>query len=686
MAHRVLIPTPLRPYTGQQDVVELDGGTVGEVLKSLTSRYGDLRRHLYSDDGKLRSFVNVYVNDEDIRYLDREATALKQGDVISIVPSVAGGAPVSTEQAAPELTADEFQRYSRHLILPEVGVDGQRRLKGARVLCVGAGGLDSPAALYLAGGLSRWPPLLYPLSSIAVMGVPLLLGFVLGPLMEEHFRRAMLISRGSFQVFIDRPLSLAFLLATVALPAAADTGVASTRGGVPALQRPNIPVLTSENIDYVGYLPLDVPAPSGRYLEVDGERLFYVWGMKGLSIYNVDQPEWPLLIGHLPLPASQNEDVQVSADGSRVLVAADGGSSTPVPGTTGLHVIDTADPRNPEWVAWFRAGINHTVHCADDTCEWVYGNRGDIYRIPLDLTSEDDVDRLIGVAQDPPDGADHAGAVVVGEERQVVGGLDVDVVAVDLDQPLLLVDPHEGAADRDLRTVGQGAAQRDQVAVVGALGLHDQAHLGAAFGRHQRRVDVGDLVLHATGEDALERRQFEDLDVVDGDLAAHLDVERLGDLAGDTREELTELLGQRDPGPDVFGDHPALHVDRVGDQFPRQREADRLGHRDTGLLLRLCGGCAQMRRGDDVVEREQRAVGARLGGIDVETGGSDPARHQRLVERFLVDDPAARGVDQHHPGLGLAELFGTDQADRLRGLGEVDGDEVRLRHQRVEVD
>jgi molybdopterin/thiamine biosynthesis adenylyltransferase/rhodanese-related sulfurtransferase/molybdopterin converting factor small subunit len=150
MAHRVLIPTPLRPYTGQQDAVEVDGSTVGELLASLTSRYGDLRKHLYSDDGKLRSFVNVYVNDDDIRYLDREATALKAGDVVSIVPSVAGGAPTATETMLPELTAEEIQRYSRHLILPEVGVDGQRKLKAARVLCVGAGGLGSPAALYLA--------------------------------------------------------------------------------------------------------------------------------------------------------------------------------------------------------------------------------------------------------------------------------------------------------------------------------------------------------------------------------------------------------------------------------------------------------------------------------------------------------------------------------------------------------
>ena len=70
--------------------------------------------------------------------------------MVSIVPSVAGGAPTATETTLPELTAEEVQRYSRHLILPEVGVDGQRKLKAARVLCVGAGGLGSPAALYLA--------------------------------------------------------------------------------------------------------------------------------------------------------------------------------------------------------------------------------------------------------------------------------------------------------------------------------------------------------------------------------------------------------------------------------------------------------------------------------------------------------------------------------------------------------
>lgn len=89
---KVLIPTPLRQYADKHDAVEVSGNTVGEALNNLTSRYSDLRKHLYNDDGKLRAFVNVYLNDEDIRYLSKENTPVKQGDTLSIVPSIAGGA------------------------------------------------------------------------------------------------------------------------------------------------------------------------------------------------------------------------------------------------------------------------------------------------------------------------------------------------------------------------------------------------------------------------------------------------------------------------------------------------------------------------------------------------------------------------------------------------------------------
>ena len=88
---KILIPTPLRQYAEKNDAVQVSGSTVGEALSALTGKYSDLRRHLYSDEGKLRSFVNVYVNDEDIRYLQKDQTPLHDDDVLSIVPSIAGG-------------------------------------------------------------------------------------------------------------------------------------------------------------------------------------------------------------------------------------------------------------------------------------------------------------------------------------------------------------------------------------------------------------------------------------------------------------------------------------------------------------------------------------------------------------------------------------------------------------------
>src|SRR6184192_1118610 len=164
---KILIPTPLRPYTDKQDAVDAAGATVGELLADLMKKHSGLKAHLYNDAGKLRSFVNIYVNDEDIRYLQKEQTPVASGDTVSIIPSVAGGAekgtgvfstatavqentPVPFSRTADPLTNDEVKRYSRHLIMPEVGVDGQRKLKASRVLCIGAGGLGSPVAMYLA--------------------------------------------------------------------------------------------------------------------------------------------------------------------------------------------------------------------------------------------------------------------------------------------------------------------------------------------------------------------------------------------------------------------------------------------------------------------------------------------------------------------------------------------------------
>ena len=99
MPIKVIIPTPLRQYAGRQDAIEVEAKTIAEALSKLTTQYGDLRKHLYTEEGKLRSFVNIYLGDEDIRFLKKEQTPLHDNDVISIVPSIAGGKASSAATA-----------------------------------------------------------------------------------------------------------------------------------------------------------------------------------------------------------------------------------------------------------------------------------------------------------------------------------------------------------------------------------------------------------------------------------------------------------------------------------------------------------------------------------------------------------------------------------------------------------
>jgi len=152
MSVTILIPTALRQFAGGKGEMEVEAATVGEALERLVSANADLRKHLYSEADTLRNFVNVYVNDEDIRHAQKLETPVKEGDSIMIVPSIAGGAAAEEVLAGRELPAlgnEEIARYSRHLIMPEVGMEGQRKLKAARVLMIGTGGLGAPLGMYL---------------------------------------------------------------------------------------------------------------------------------------------------------------------------------------------------------------------------------------------------------------------------------------------------------------------------------------------------------------------------------------------------------------------------------------------------------------------------------------------------------------------------------------------------------
>jgi adenylyltransferase/sulfurtransferase len=158
MSVTISIPTALRQFAGGQAQIDVEARTAGEALAQLTSTHADLRRHLFSDQNVLRNFVNVYVNDQDIRHGDGPETPVKDGDTMMIVPAIAGGAVMEPElkEALPELSNEEIARYSRHLIMPEVGMQGQRRLKAASVLMIGTGGLGAPVGMYLAAaGVGR---------------------------------------------------------------------------------------------------------------------------------------------------------------------------------------------------------------------------------------------------------------------------------------------------------------------------------------------------------------------------------------------------------------------------------------------------------------------------------------------------------------------------------------------------
>jgi sulfur-carrier protein len=86
------IPTPLRTYTGGLETVNVAGATISAVFEQLTAKYPELKQHLFTPEGKLRSFVNVYLNDDDLRYLpEKEATTVKDSDELTIIPSIAGG-------------------------------------------------------------------------------------------------------------------------------------------------------------------------------------------------------------------------------------------------------------------------------------------------------------------------------------------------------------------------------------------------------------------------------------------------------------------------------------------------------------------------------------------------------------------------------------------------------------------
>jgi adenylyltransferase/sulfurtransferase len=156
----VIIPTPLRKFTNNTARLQVSTGTIHSTVQELTQNFPDLKKHLLDEGGNIRSYVNIFVGNDDIRDLQKEKTLVKEDAVISIVPAIAGGTPdpapgsntpgAATAATAPLFTKEELARYDRHIIIPGFGMAAQQKLKTAKVLVIGSGGLGSPVLLYLA--------------------------------------------------------------------------------------------------------------------------------------------------------------------------------------------------------------------------------------------------------------------------------------------------------------------------------------------------------------------------------------------------------------------------------------------------------------------------------------------------------------------------------------------------------
>ena len=167
---KILLPTGLYGQTGGKEIVSVPGATLDEALAGLAACCPEITKHLFRERAAdapaaapaLRSYVRAFIGDTDSLSLQGGATPVDEETEIRIVPSIAGGAPsgvsapLGLDPATIELSQAEIGRYSRHLIMPEVAIDGQRRLKAASVLCIGTGGLGAPLVMYLAAaGVGR---------------------------------------------------------------------------------------------------------------------------------------------------------------------------------------------------------------------------------------------------------------------------------------------------------------------------------------------------------------------------------------------------------------------------------------------------------------------------------------------------------------------------------------------------
>lgn len=151
----VYVSATLRTFVNRSVKLEIEGANVGEILEHLQDEYPESKKALFEEDGAIRPFVNVYLNEVNVSNKLQWETSVKDGDKILLLPAIAGGAPVESvisdeRRKAESFDDSEIERFNKHLMLRDIGVKGQKRIKAAKVLIIGLGSLGSPVVQYLA--------------------------------------------------------------------------------------------------------------------------------------------------------------------------------------------------------------------------------------------------------------------------------------------------------------------------------------------------------------------------------------------------------------------------------------------------------------------------------------------------------------------------------------------------------
>lgn len=152
---KVYISATLRGFFGRKECLEVEGESVRKIIRSLMDEYPDSQNAIMDENGKIRSFIQIYKNEENVTSEERLNEVIGKEDTILLLPAIAGGAPtesVISDERRKEISLDdeEIDRFNKHLMLREIGVKGQKRIKASRVAVIGAGALGSPVIQYLA--------------------------------------------------------------------------------------------------------------------------------------------------------------------------------------------------------------------------------------------------------------------------------------------------------------------------------------------------------------------------------------------------------------------------------------------------------------------------------------------------------------------------------------------------------